>query len=137
MNFRWQFARRKRNENDYRNNVVDMASAAKYCRACFPFDIWTTERHFSRRSRSRVEPVPGRNIARPHNRRKALIFREPKYVGARIRPYPSIALFGSVILGCRGHSVVIVGMVLDPVARRVVLFILYRKMGRPVRRRNS
>ena len=60
---------------------MDMASAAKYCRACFPSDIRTTERHFPRRSRRRVEPVPGRNIAWPHNRRKALIFRQSKYVG--------------------------------------------------------
>ena len=42
------------NENDYWNTVMDMASAAKYCRACFPFDIREAERHFSRRSRSRV-----------------------------------------------------------------------------------
>jgi len=135
-NFRFPFVAQD-DENICFDSVVDMASPAKYCRACFPFDIWPTKRPFSRRSRRRVGPVPGRNIAWPYNRRKTPIYGQSRYVGTRIRPYPAIAIFGAVVLvRCRHPVVVMGGDVAAGVPCRLLL-VFYRKMGRPIGRRNS
>ena len=132
-NFQWRFVRRKGNEPDCCNTVVDMASPAKRCRACLASLVsGPCRRRPVVRPSLRRRNVPGRsgfarrrNIAWRNGIGSVLFCRIPGIVRTRIRPRQTIPDSWAVVPVRYWHPVVVVGLLVQETQTRFVLRFLY------------